>query len=126
MRMCRGGGAGTSYFYMNSRNKFNTKGLGFGGRMDVFRLFVDEDFVTAKMTKGCATYGTEPFVPFAEEEYLKELKIASIEVWAISGMEAKEQQFHLLQKDAEKRAERRDGMVQNEFDKEMFFAKTFG
>ncbi|GAW82134.1 hypothetical protein, conserved [Plasmodium gonderi] len=55
-RIIRSNQFGTNYVYLNSKNSFYPKGLGFGGRSECFRLFLSDEFKDSYCTQSDYTY----------------------------------------------------------------------
>ncbi|SBS87785.1 krox-like protein, putative [Plasmodium malariae] len=55
-RIIRTNQFGTNYVYLNSKNSFYPKGLGFGGRTECFRLFLSDEFKDSYCTQSDYTY----------------------------------------------------------------------
>ncbi|KJP85912.1 hypothetical protein AK88_04444 [Plasmodium fragile] len=55
-RVIRSNQFGTNYVYLNSKNSFYPKGLGFGGRTECFRLFLSDEFKDSYCTQSDYTY----------------------------------------------------------------------
>ncbi|VUZ97384.1 TLD domain-containing protein, putative [Plasmodium vivax] len=55
-RIIRSNQFGTNYVYLNSKNSFYPKGLGFGGRTECFRLFLSDEFKDSYCTQSDYTY----------------------------------------------------------------------
>ncbi|CAA9989898.1 krox-like protein, putative [Plasmodium knowlesi strain H] len=55
-RIIRSNQFGTNYVYLNSKNSFYPKGLGFGGRTECFRLFLSDEFKESYCTQSDYTY----------------------------------------------------------------------
>lgn len=115
------------YGYLNSRNKHAPRGLGFGGQVGSFRLWIDADFQECKVLLGDATYKNGPLLPGSE--YETAFKISAIEVWGCGGDSAQEaQETQRGRSEAVRNQARqvdRSKLLENEFDKEMFFGNTF-
>lgn len=128
MRVLRPQGASESYAYLNARNEYAPRGLGFGGRLECFRLFLDSDLNSCTVTSGDATYGNRKKL-LPSSEFQKQLRISRIEVWGIGGQRAKEAQDTQRavdegQRDKARKVDRAR-MCESDFDKEMLFGNTF-
>lgn len=127
LRVLRPQGRSESYAYINARNEYAPRGLGFGGRVESFRLWLDSDLNSCTVLAGDATYGFSKLLP--SSEYQVELKISRIEVWGIAGrdaMEAQDRQRGIKEGLREKaRVVDRARMCETDFDKEMLFGNTF-
>lgn len=55
-RIIRTNQFGTNYVYLNSKNSFYPKGLGFGGKPECFRLFLSDEFKDSYCTESDFTY----------------------------------------------------------------------
>ncbi|CDU20238.1 uncharacterized protein PY17X_1362800 [Plasmodium yoelii] len=55
-RVIRSSNLGSNYIYLNSKNSFYPKGLGFGGRTECFRLFLSDEFKNSYCTESDYTY----------------------------------------------------------------------
>ncbi|CAD2102306.1 conserved Plasmodium protein, unknown function [Plasmodium vinckei lentum] len=55
-RIIRSSNLGSNYIYLNSKNSFYPKGLGFGGRTECFRLFLSDEFNNSYCTESDYTY----------------------------------------------------------------------
>ncbi|SBT40635.1 krox-like protein, putative [Plasmodium ovale wallikeri] len=64
---------GTNYVYLNSKNTFYPKGLGFGGRTECFRLFLSDEFKESYCTQSDYTYKSgHLYFPHHQKEEQKE------------------------------------------------------
>ena len=116
-----------NFFYLNISNNHRKKGLGFGGREDCWRLGVDEDLREVSYLQCDATFQEGPLIDGSDEIVTAEL--ASVEVWGLGGEEAMKNFLRRKADLQELRNERKKVdkkvFVESEFDREMFFAKTF-
>lgn len=55
-RVLRTNGLGNNYVYLNSKNSFYPKGLGFGGKTECFRFFLSDEFKQSYCTQSDYTY----------------------------------------------------------------------
>jgi len=115
----------SNYVYFNSRNKFAPRGLGYGGQLDFWRLWIGSDFEECLVTESDATFGSGALVPSGE--FQTKLKIDTLEVWGCGGVEARTGQSEQRHRDEVARGNARKvdraQMMENEFDNEMFFGK---
>mmetsp|Transcript_15515 Transcript_15515/g.35488 ORF Transcript_15515/g.35488 Transcript_15515/m.35488 type:complete len:472 (+) Transcript_15515:111-1526(+) len=128
LQVLRTSGRGSNYFYLNSRNKHAPRGIGFGGQAECSRLWVDADFEECLVLQSDATY--KPGMLLAgSKEFQERERIAAIEVWGCEGPEALRRQLEMREKEqgirqSERKVDR-SKLMENQFDREMFFGKTF-
>mmetsp|Transcript_53078 Transcript_53078/g.98188 ORF Transcript_53078/g.98188 Transcript_53078/m.98188 type:complete len:473 (-) Transcript_53078:142-1560(-) len=128
LQVLRTSGRGSNYFYLNSRNKHAPRGIGFGGQAECSRLWVDANFEECQVLQSDATYKPGMLLAGSKEFQEKE-RIAAIEVWGCAGAEALRRQLELREKEegirqSERKVDR-SKFMENQFDREMFFGKTF-
>jgi len=111
-----------NFQYFNASNPHAVKGIGFGGQIGFFRLFVDEELKTASCLPSDATYDGGPLGAEVAE-------LVGVEVWGVGGEEATQAYNRRRQDLREIREDRKKvdkkSFVESEFDKETFFGKTF-
>ncbi|PFH31867.1 TLD protein [Besnoitia besnoiti] len=56
-------GLGRNFVYVNVKNQFYPKGIGFGGQSGCFRLWIGDEFQNCYCTKSDATYGPGLLLP---------------------------------------------------------------
>nr|CEL71746.1 TPA: TLD domain-containing protein [Toxoplasma gondii VEG] len=56
-QIIRPSGLGRNFVYINVKNQFYPRGIGFGGQPGCFRLWLDDEFQNCYCTKSDATYG---------------------------------------------------------------------
>jgi len=116
-----------NYVYLNARNKHAARGLGFGGQPGFFRLWLDADFEDCYVLENDATYGTGQLLLGSGMQ--RRFEPSVVEIWACGSEEAKAAQMTERARVEGIREEARKvdkaKLVENEFDKEMFFQNTF-
>lgn len=116
-----------NHAYLNARNKHAPRGIGFGGQLDFFRLWLDADFEDCYVLQSDATYGGATLI--SGDGLQTRFEASFIEVWACGGEEARAAQAEQRRRDEGVREQARKvdraKMIENEFDKEMFFQNTF-
>jgi len=123
----RSGSRAGNYVYLNSRNKHAPRGLGFGGQVGFFRLWLDADFEETYALQSDATYAGGSLV--SGEGLQLHFQPTLIEVWGCGGEEAKAAQAAERERvegvrDQARRVDRAK-LLENEFDREMFLQNTF-
>eukprot|EP00927_Polykrikos_kofoidii_P057243 TRINITY_DN51363_c0_g1_i1.p1 TRINITY_DN51363_c0_g1~~TRINITY_DN51363_c0_g1_i1.p1 ORF type:complete len:499 (-),score=68.62 TRINITY_DN51363_c0_g1_i1:22-1317(-) len=120
---CRSG----NFSYLNAKNKHAPRGIGFGGQEGFCRLWLDADFEDCYVLQSDATYQDGPLLP--SESYRTEFQMAHVEVWGCGGEEALAAQATQRERDQNVRDRARKvdraKLLENDFDKEMFFGNTF-
>jgi len=116
-----------NHVYLNARNKHAPRGLGFGGQLNFFRLWLDADFEESYVLQSDATFGSGLLIP--GDGLQTRFQASLIEVWACGGEEAREAQVEQRRRtegvrDAARKVDRAK-LLENEFDKEMFLQNTF-
>ena len=123
-----------NFFYLNLTHQHHVKGMGFGGQEGGFRLSIDEDLVMVKSTGLDATFSAGQLLSVlfdlqVESEDLVVTQLAGIELYGLGGEEAYGNFLRRKQDLEEIRHERKKvdkaRFVENDFDKEMFFDKSF-
>lgn len=116
-----------NYMYLNARNKYAIRGLGFGGQLGFFRLWLDADFEECYALQSDSTYQSGPLLPGDSLQLRFEASI--IEIWACGGSEARAAQAAQRARAEGVREQARkvdkSKLLDNEFDKEMFLQNTF-
>ena len=115
--------------YFNASNPNHPIGIGLGGREGAFRFWLDgSDLSQVSCLASDATFESGQLLS-GEEAFQVETTVQSVEVWGYSGSGALERQAEKKAIEKEVRQDRqkidRSKLVQNEFDKEMLFSKTF-
>eukprot|EP00933_Yihiella_yeosuensis_P019492 TRINITY_DN1578_c0_g1_i1.p1 TRINITY_DN1578_c0_g1~~TRINITY_DN1578_c0_g1_i1.p1 ORF type:complete len:492 (-),score=110.09 TRINITY_DN1578_c0_g1_i1:187-1662(-) len=125
--LCRSSSRSGNYVYLNSRNKHAPRGLGFGGQVDFCRLWLDVDFEDCFVLESDATY--EPGLLLPSTGLQTRFQVSHIEVWGCGGEEALAAQAEARGRDESVRESARKvdraKLIENDFDKEMFFSNTF-
>nr|CEL64477.1 TPA: TLD domain-containing protein, putative [Neospora caninum Liverpool] len=62
-QVIRPSGLGRNFVYINVKNQFYPRGIGFGGQPGCFRLWLDDEFQNCYCTKSDATYGPGVLLP---------------------------------------------------------------
>mmetsp|Transcript_3099 Transcript_3099/g.12036 ORF Transcript_3099/g.12036 Transcript_3099/m.12036 type:complete len:474 (-) Transcript_3099:220-1641(-) len=124
----RGESRGGNYVYLNANIKsYHPRGLGFGGQEGFHRLWLDADFEDCYVLESDATYGSGSLLPSSGLQ--TKFQVSRLEIWGFGGTEAAAAQAVQRQRDAGQRELSRTvdraKLLENEFDKEMFFGKTF-
>jgi hypothetical protein len=129
-RVNQRGGSNCAYFNVSNPN--HPVGLGFGGQESAFRFWIDgTDVCLVKSMSFDATFEPGQILSSTNGagDDLVETRAVSMEIYGFGGSEALEELQTRRAADQEVRMSRkkvdRMRMVQNEFDKEMFFSKTF-
>jgi len=116
-----------NYVYLNARNKHVARGLGFGGQPGFFRLWLDADFEECYVLENDATYSAGQLLLGSGMQ--RRFEPSVVEIWACGSEEAKAAQAaeRARVEGVREQARKVDKakLVENEFDKEMFFQKTF-
>lgn len=116
-----------SWVYFNSKNKHHPRGMGFGGQPEFSRLWMDADFEECSVLESDATYAAGALLP--PKGMQTKFQPSTIEIWGCGGEEAARAQAAQRAVDEGLRDEARKvdraKMVENDFDKEMFFGNTF-
>lgn len=127
LTICRTTGKSSNYGYLNSKSTYSNRGVGFGGQAEMCRLWIDADFDCGHVLKSDSTYQKGDLI--AGDDYLTPFKISQLEVWGCSGSDALDQQSAFKERmgAAREQAKKcdRSRLVENDFDKEMFFGNTF-
>mmetsp|Transcript_31788 Transcript_31788/g.74239 ORF Transcript_31788/g.74239 Transcript_31788/m.74239 type:complete len:473 (+) Transcript_31788:41-1459(+) len=128
LQVLRTSGRGSNFFYLNSRNKHAPRGIGFGGQPECSRLWLDADFEQCQVMQSDATYKAGMLLADSKDFQERE-RIAAIEVWGCAGPEALQRQAEDRDREEgirqNERKVDRSRMVESQFDREMFFGKTF-
>jgi hypothetical protein len=117
--------------YLNVSNPNHPIGLGFGGQESAFRFFIDgNDVCSIKSMNFDATFEPGQVLTCLNGiEGVIETRALSMEVYGFGGSEALDvlQSRKVAEQDIRMSRKKVDRlrMVQNEFNKEMFFSKTF-
>ena len=116
--------------YFNASNQNHPVGIGLGGRPGNFRLWIDgNDVSIIKSMDVDATFEPGQLVSGESESSVIEAKGKVMEIFGFGGPSAIEEQSARRAADQELRMDRRKvdrmKLVQNEFDREMLFSKTF-
>eukprot|EP00435_Cladocopium_sp_Y103_P018789 s380_g4.t1 len=126
--VCKSTSTSGNYAYLNSRNKYAPRGLGFGGQEGFFRLWIDADFEECYVLESDATYSPGLLHPSSGSLQIP-FQLAAIEVWGCGGLEAaKVQKAHRERVEGVREQARKVDkarLCDNEFDKEMFLGNTF-
>lgn len=114
-----------NHMYLNTKGFSLPRGLGVGGDLTEFRMFLSEDFdEKCYTTTRCLSYEPGPL------SSRKRFSIALLEVWGCGGEESMLKQKAHRQDTADMIAHARKvdkaQFVGNDFDKEMFLGRTFG
>lgn len=121
---------GSNCVYFNASNTNHPIGIGFGGQVGTTRLWLDgTDLSKAHSMDFDATFESGQLLSHAEGQQVIESRVQVIEVFGLGGSSALEEQQSRREAEQEARLDRkkvdRMKLVQNEFDKEMLFSKTF-
>ena len=117
--------------YFNLTNPNRSVGIGLGGREDAFRLWLDgSNMGSVTCLQSDATFEPGHILSCAPtDSYEFRYTVQAIEVWGLSGPDALNQQQERKGAEAQVRQDRKkvdkSKLVQNDFDREMFFQKTF-
>ncbi|CRG95147.1 krox-like protein, putative [Plasmodium gallinaceum] len=145
-RIIRTNHLGNNYVYLNSKNSFYPKGLGFGGKTECFRLFLSDEFKESYCTQSDYTYKSgHLYFPHHKKEkdsnnidddddddvdsFLCKLSINEVEAWGCGNEKSLEEQRLSFESEEACKQERRSidksKIVQNSFDKEFLLPKVF-
>ena len=125
---------GTNCIYFNAGNTRHFIGIGFGGREPTFRLSLGgTDFPTVKSLDLDATFEAGQLLSSVVGHEASNSEISSrvlgLEVHGLGGDDAKQRQVQKKMTDSDVRMDRkrvdRSRMVENQFDREVLFPKTF-
>lgn len=121
---------GSNCIYFNASNSNHPIGIGFGGQVGTTRLWLDgTDLSKANSMDFDATFDSGQLLSHTEDQQVIESRVQVIEVFGLGGSTALEEQQSRREAEQEARLDRkkvdRMKLVQNEFDKEMLFSKTF-
>ena len=126
--VCKSTSTSGNYVYLNSRNKYAPRGLGFGGQQGFFRLWIDADFEECYVLESDATYSSGLLHPSSGSLQIS-FQVAAIEVWGCGGIEAAKAQKMQRERVEGVREQARKvdkaRLCDNDFDKEMFLTNTF-
>lgn len=117
--------------YFNLTNPNHPLGIGLGGREDSFRLWLDgSNMGSVTCMQSDATFEPGHILSCAPtDSYEFRCTVHAIEIWGLSGPDALYQQQERKGAEAEVRQDRKkvdkSKLLHNDFDKEMFFQKTF-
>ncbi|CCI48958.1 unnamed protein product [Albugo candida] len=114
-----------NHMYLNTKGFSLPRGLGVGGDLTEFRMFLSEDFdENCYTTTRCLSYEPGPL------SSRKRFSIALLEIWGCGGEKSMLKQKAHRQDTADMIAHARKvdkaQFVGNDFDKEMFLGRTFG
>ncbi|CAK9068107.1 unnamed protein product [Durusdinium trenchii] len=87
LAVCKSTSSSGNYFYLNSRNKYAPRGVGFGGQQNFFRLWVDADLEECYVLESDATYSSGWLLPSAGDRLQTPFQVAVLEVWGCGGPE---------------------------------------
>lgn len=124
--VCRACGT-SSYAYINQRNRQKVRGLGFGGKVDWFRFFINDSLDSGYVLQGDLTYQRATLLPGAE--FQATFKVAHIELWGCGTTGSKVDQS--AQKKRFQRMSERNRMVdkskivRSRTDADVFLPNTF-
>ena len=128
-RVNQRGSSNCIYFNMNNAN--HVQGLGLGGKESSFRLWLDgADISSISSMAVDATFQVGQLLACdPAEEALVETKALNIEIYGLGGSGALDEQQERKSVEEDVRTDRRKvdrvKLVQNEFNRDMFFGKTF-
>ena len=117
-----------NYQYMNRKGYSSSPGLGFGGAIGNFRLFICADFGTDKCkerTIGVTTFERGRLRSSRTSEFM----IETLEVWGLGGDDAMSAQSKERQESSRIRQQMRKvdkARLLDDFTKEFMLGKTFG
>ncbi|CAM9642471.1 unnamed protein product, partial [Phaeothamnion confervicola] len=120
------------YQFLNLKGFSLPHGLGMGGRVDSFRLFISEglDGEDCVARAACMTYERGPLLPAERRRF----EVDGMEVWGVGGTHSLREAVAAQQRRravvdhniAKARKVDKAKFVDNEFDREMLLGKTFG
>ena len=121
---------GCNCVYFNVSNPNQAIGIGLGGQLSAFRFWLDgNDLSSVKSMDFDATFEPGQILSSENNQDMIQTGIVRIEVLAFGGPDALEEQRRRRAADEEVRMDRRKidklKLVQNEFNKEILFSKTF-
>jgi len=121
-------GRGGNLMYFNTKMSHMPSGLGFGGQQGAARLWLPADFQEAHSVISDATFEKGCLVGNTED-FMVRFSMDVLEVWGAGGAEADQSQGQRMQVDASTRQSARKvdraRLMENSFDKEVLFEKTF-
>mmetsp|Transcript_34648 Transcript_34648/g.83686 ORF Transcript_34648/g.83686 Transcript_34648/m.83686 type:complete len:442 (-) Transcript_34648:52-1377(-) len=121
-------GRGGNLMYFNTKMSHMPSGLGFGGQQGAARLWIPADFQEAHSVCSDATFEKGCLVGDSHD-FMVRFSVDVLEVWGAGGAEADQAQGQRMQVDASTRQSARKvdraRLIENSFDKEMLFEKTF-
>ena len=124
VRRWAGREASRNFNFFNVTSPHYVKGIGFGGQVPYFRLFVDEDLKSVSSVESDATFEAGQLLSDSEQ-----VELSGVEIWGLGGEQALAD-YHRKRSDLReireerKKVEKR-AFVESDFDKETFFSKTF-
>ncbi|KAH0482987.1 MAG: hypothetical protein KVP17_000558 [Porospora cf. gigantea B] len=120
-------GSGGNYFSMNLKNQGLSKGLGFGGRSDMNRLFIHHEFEENYCTASGSTFSSGNLLPSGD--FQASFSILHLEIWGAGGVDALRRQAQKHERDGVIRGELRKvdraRFANNDFDREMLLGGKF-
>jgi len=118
-----------NYQYMNRKGYSSSPGLGFGGSIGNFRLFICADFGTDKCKERTIGVTTFERGRLRSSSKKSEFMIETLEVWGLGGEDAMCAQSKERQESSRIRQQMRKvdkARLLDDFTKEFMFGKTFG
>jgi hypothetical protein len=118
-----------NYNWLNTKSYGMPHGLGLGGSMESFRLFIPESFENCTAAEGCLTFESGRLLPQKNDnQYMDSItksnfEIDYLEVWACGGDEFIQDGMKALVKDRELRDE--NIQKARKVDKAQFFNNSF-
>lgn len=78
LNLCTGSGHNNNFMYMNNGQHTLPNGIGMGGQMDYWGLWIDSEYGIGKSSISCSTYSDYTMLSAT-----KDFKIDSLEVWCV-------------------------------------------
>jgi hypothetical protein len=122
---------GRNYVYMNTGNVNHPIGIGLGGQEGCFRLWLDgENICQISSMESDATFEPGQLLSScADDSFVVTVQISCIEIWGFGGSQALQRQQSRRIEQEELKQDRRkidkSKLIDNQFNREMFFSKTF-
>lgn len=135
----RASGLSENFVYLNTKNTFYPKGLGFGGKPECFRLWISEDLEDGYCCLSDTTYEAGTLYPGIPNDtgdgssdaagFQMHFRLSELEVWVEADKEALRRQKQFADRDERIRLERRQvdraRFADNAFDREYLLEGRF-
>jgi hypothetical protein len=77
--VCKPSGSHSNFMYINYKNRQQARGIGFGGKVDWFRLWLDDDLGAGYVLQNDMTYQRHALLPGSE--FRQEFQVSFVELW---------------------------------------------